>query len=394
MRQWVPAFSAMACLGFGVGLLGIYGFFVEPLSREFNVGVAAINIGPVALILVPALVAPMVGKLADRRSIRAISLAGIFCAMLSLVFISQARSLGMAAVGFVFFALGLTLYGPVVINGLLVKIYPGREARALAVAAMGISVASMLLPPLVGLLMAHFDWREALLYLAMGLLVLLFFVVMAGIPSATGITREHRGVEREASIYRRPAFGLIGLSVSLGLNVSLVLGICYPPHFLHSGYSIAQAGLFLSAGGLGGFVGKAGIAWQADAGRAYARWIAAGLLLIEAGGICLLLLTDSVATVYGAVAMIGFAAGGFIPMHPYLNSRYFDAANIGHVNGAQAPLFLPFGLVGAPLAGYAYDSLGNYELVLQCLVGALLLAAALALALPPSRRGPVALQAN
>jgi cyanate permease len=107
-----------------------------------------------------------------------------------------------------------------------------------------------------------------------------------------------------------------------------------------------------------------------------------------------LLLTDSVATVYGAVAMIGFAAGGFIPMHPYLNSRYFDAANIGHVNGAQAPLFLPFGLVGAPLAGYAYDSLGNYELVLQCLVGALLLAAALALALPPSRRGPVALQAN
>ncbi len=394
MRQWVPALSAMACLGFGVGLLGVYGFFVEPLSREFGVGVAAINIGPVALILVPAFVAPLIGKLADRRSIRAISLAGICCAMLSLMFISMAPSLWMVATGFVVFALGLTLYGPVVINGLLVKIYPGREARALALAAMGISVASMLLPPLVGLLMAYFDWRDALFYLASGLLVFLLCVVLAGIPSATGVTRTEQGGELEASIYRRPAFWLIGLSVSLGLNVSLVLGICYPPHFLQSGYSIAQAGLFLSAGGLGGLVGKAGIAWVADAGRAYARWIAACLLLVEAVGICLLLATDSVVAIYGAVGMIGFAAGGFIPMHPYLNSRYFDAANIGHVNGAQAPLFLPFGLVGAPLAGYAYDKLGNYELVLQCLVGALLLAAAFALALPPSRGEPAALQAN
>ena len=49
------------------------------------------------------------------------------------------------------------------------------------------------------------------------------------------------------------------------------------------------------------------------------------------------------------------------------------------------PLFLPFGLVGAPLAGYAYDQLGNYQLVFQCLGLALLLSAALALALPASR---------
>ena len=68
-------------------------------------------------------------------------------------------------------------------------------------------------------------------------------------------------------------------------------------------------------------------------------------------------------------------------MHPYLNSRYFDAANIGQVTGAQAPLFLPFGLVGAPLAGLAYDKLGNYELVLQCLAVVLFVAACLAVAL-------------
>jgi predicted MFS family arabinose efflux permease len=369
-------------------LLGVYGFFVEPLSREFGVGVATINIGPVALLLVPAFAAPVVGKLADRMSIRRIVLAGIFCAMLSLAFISVAPSLLLVAFGFLVFALGLTLYGPVVVNGMLVKTYPGREARALALAAMGISVASMLLPPLVGALMAQLGWRDTLFYLALGLLLVLWLLVMAGIPATTGVAPDTDSGRLEASIYRSPAFWLIGLSVAIALNVSLVLGICYPPHFVQTGYSLAQAGLFLSAGGLGGMVGKAGIAWLGDAGRAYARWVAAGLLLLECVGICLLLVAGDAPAVFTAVTLTGFAAGAFIPMHPYLNSRYFDAANIGQVNGAQAPFFLPFGLVGAPLAGYAFDRLGNYELVLQSLVGALLLAAALALALPASRSEP------
>ena len=152
----------MTCLGFGAGLISIYGFFVEPLSQEFGVGVATLNIGPVALLLVPAFVAPMVGKLVDRTPIRRIILIGATLAMLSLLAVSQAPSLLAAALGFLCFALGLTLYGPVVINGLMVKTYPGKEARALAVAAMGISLATVIMPPVVGALLAHLEWRWAL----------------------------------------------------------------------------------------------------------------------------------------------------------------------------------------------------------------------------------------
>ena len=38
------------------------------------------------------------------------------------------------------------------------------------------------------------------------------------------------------------AFWLIGFCVALGLNVAIVLAICYPPYFLSEGYSVAQAG--------------------------------------------------------------------------------------------------------------------------------------------------------
>ena len=46
------------------------------------------------------------------------------------------------------------------------------------------------------------------------------------------------------------------------------------------------------------------------------------------------------------------------------------------------PLFLPFGLVGAPLAGYAFDSMGHHNAVLLALALALVIAAGLALLLP------------
>jgi cyanate permease len=83
-----------------------------------------------------------------------------------------------------------------------------------------------------------------------------------------------------------------------------------------------------------------------------------------------------------AMCLLGFSGGAFLPMHPYLNSRYFDASIISQVTGAQMPLFLPFGLVGAPLAGYAFDQTGNYNAVLIALAAILCLAALLGLGLP------------
>ena len=376
----------MFCLGLGAGLIGIYGFFIEPLSQEFGVGVAVLNLGPVALLLVPGVVAPMVGKLADLLPIRRIMLAGVTLAMLSLVTISQAPALWLVALGFLGFSLGLTMYGPVVVNGLMVKIYAGREARALAVAAIGISVATATLPPLMGFLLAHLDWRVTLASLAGGLLVLLWLVVLVAVPSGVvgaPVAGDDRGIK---TIYRQRSFWLIGFCVALGLNCAIVLAVCYPPLFLSMGYSVSDAGWFLSLAGISGLLGKAGIAWLGDAGRQYAKWLATGVLLLQALGLCLLFSAQAMPGVLVALCLLGFGGGAFLPMHPYLNSRYFDSSIIGQVNGAQMPLFLPFGLVGAPLAGYSFDQTGSYDLVLLTLAVVLVLAALLAVRLPPAQQ--------
>ncbi len=140
-RAWLPALAGMTCLGLGAGLIGLFGFFVEPLSQEFGVGVATLNIAPVALLLVPGIIAPLVGRLVDVWPIRRMILGGSALALLSLLAISFSSSLLQAGIGFLCFSIGITFYGPVVINGLMVKLYPGQEGRALAIAALGISIA-------------------------------------------------------------------------------------------------------------------------------------------------------------------------------------------------------------------------------------------------------------
>lgn len=382
IKQWLPALTGMCCFALGPGIIGIYGFFVEPLAKEFNVGVAVLNLGPVALLLVPGILGPTIGKLADRLPVRLIMLTGATTAMLSLFAIGQAPTLILVALGFIGFSIGLTMYGPVVVNGLLVKHYTGREARALALAAIGISLASATLPPLVGGLLGGFDWRVTLQGLAIGFLILLWLVILLGIPRGVVGAAPSENRPATATFYRNRAFWLIGLCVAMGLNVSIVLAICYPLLFAGRGYSVSDAGWFLALAGMSGLVGKSVLAWLGDATRHYVKWLAAAMLLLQVVGLILLLWAGGASEVIVALCLLGFASGAFIPMHPYLNSRYFDAAIISHVNGAQMPLFLPFGLVGAPLAGYVYDQMGSYDWVLMALAATLVVAALLVVKLP------------
>ena len=387
-KTWLPALTGMTCLGLGAGLISVYGFFVAPLSQEFGVGAATINIGPVALLLAPAFVAPFIGKLVDELPIRRILLVGATLAMLSLLVTSWAPSLWVAGIAFMFFALGLTLYGPVVVNGMLVKIYPGKEARATALAAMGISTASIILPPLVGLLMTNFQWRWTLAILAGGVLLLLWVAILVGAPAKIiPVSSTDTGPGDNPDFYRRSAFWLIGFCIAIGLVGMVVLAICYPLHLVSQGFTISQAAGFISLGGVAGLVGKSLVAFAGDALRRHAKWVAASVLLLQVGGYLVLMDSQTSPQVILAACMMGFGSGSFLPMQPYLNSQYFDVRIIGQVNGAQMPLFLPFGLVGPPLAGYVFDQTGSYSWVLAGLAVALGLAALLALLLPSTTIG-------
>ena len=385
-RTWLPALAGMTCLGLSAGLIGIFGFFVEPLSQEFDVTVAALNMAPVALLLVPGILSPVVGRLIDRMPARRLILAGSGLAMFSLFMVSRAPSPLWASIAFFCFALGFVCYGPVAINGLMVKLYPGREGRALAIVAMGISVSSITLPLFIGSALQLFDWRTTLGVLSVCMLLAIWLWVFLAIPADAGGSVEASSRKLAGDIYRRPEFWLVGVTVALAMNVMVVLAICYPPLFAQRGFTAVEAGLFLSVAGFGGALGKLTIAGLADRFSGATRMIVATILLLKLLGLVLLLRAETTVAVTVSIFLMGFAGGSLLPMHPYLNSRYFDAAVIGQVNGAQAPLFLPLGLVGPPLAGYVFDQTGSYQWVLVGLCVLLLASVATVLVLPRPRR--------
>ena len=107
-------------------------------------------------------------------------------------------------------------------------------------------------------------------------------------------------------------------------------------------------------------VGKLSFAVVADTNKHRIRSLACMLLVLQAVGVGVLMLADSVSLALVALVFIGFGSGCTIPLHPFINSIYFDESVIGAVNGGQVPMMLPFSLLGIPLAGYAFDATGSY----------------------------------
>lgn len=391
-KFWIPALACMVCQGLGMGLVGIYGFYVDPLAQEFDVSRATINFGPAFLLLMPALLGPFVGKLADRLPIRNLLVIGVLVSMGSLYAMSYADSFLLVTLLFIGFAAGFVFYGPIPINALLIKHYQERSGRALAIAAMGVSITTAVLPVLVAWLMKTHSWRESLSILAVNLLIILMATIFWGIgrvqrPAiaidlpATSLAP----VNIERGILRQQEFWLIGMVVAIAFSSSLVIAVCYPPHFISIGFTEMETGLLLTAGGAAGLAGKFFIAAFIDRFKARLKSIAVLLLFFQVAGYMGILVSETFYPVMLSIALAGFGGGAFIPMHPILNNNYFESKIIGSVSGAQVPMMLPLGLIGLPLSGYVFDVTGSYQPVIASVMLMFLLAIILLLKLPKSQ---------
>lgn len=390
-RYWLPAIAALICLGLGMGIMSVFGFFIDPLAEEFSVSRATITSAPIILILVPAFFGPIVGRIADNLPIRVIMMIGLCIATGSLYLISIAPSLLLAALGFASFVVGMSMCGPIVINALLVKIYQQDSGRALAIGAMGASLAGITLPKCVAYLMVDGTWRDALSVLSVGIFLLLALVIIFAIPRSSKplqkndhLTKPVNDIESSASetatsttdksFLKNPSFWFVGVGMAMTLNAALVLGICYPPHLLGLGFSLDQAASIIAMGGVGGIIGKLCVASLVDRFTQRIKYVVIAVLLIKIVAVIGLLTISSFYPLLSVALLLGFGGGAFIPMHPILNSCYFDRSIVGQINGAQMPLFLPFALIGAPMAGLAYDTSGHYQWVLLAIISVLSLA--------------------
>lgn len=380
--RWRVAIAAFAAQALGPGLFATYGLFVDPLSEAFGASHATLALGMSLLLVVQSAVGPVLGPLLDRLSIRSVMLVGAVIATTALVVTSQATSIRVLLMSYLIAVIGFTLYAPLPAVVLVTNHYDRLRGRALALAATGTSIAGMLLPLATAQLLDRFDWRVALLSIAAlvgGVSLVTFLSCIpraAKAPASTHVLdpNETQSADSSWAFMRTRAFWIIGLTFSILFGLAGFYAFSLAPHLREVGLDVEDAAWVMSIGASVSLAAKLGFASIADRLKNRLIHLTVALIALQAFAWFLISTGESLPRFILAACLFSGTIGPFLALGPYLNSLYFDKEIIGRVNGAQAPLVLPFALSAPPLAGLSFDITGSYVVAFH---GAIALLAAL-----------------
>ena len=361
------------------------GFVLGPLHEEFGWSFASISAGVTIFGITAALLAPVIGGLADRYGVRRIALGSL------LLF-----GLGFAAIGLipgslyawfgVWFLIGLVSMGstPVTWSRAINMWFYRSRGLALGLLLVGTSLAALIVPKVAVWAIGTWGWRGMYPVIAL-------FPLLLALPMGLAWFREPRLEEAPPEL--TSGGGLVGVSFgeaakdrrfwTIWVSIAMV-ALAYGGAHIHMPEIIKQHGLTSAQGA--GIMGMIGIALLS--GRIVTGWL---LDRIWAPYVCLPILSIPALACYGLMGnstpetmvwacafLLGFAAGAESDLIAYLASRYFGMANYGRIYGM---LYMPFGIFSAispVLYGYIRDTTGSYDQMLMVasdlfVAGALLL---------------------
>jgi MFS family permease len=319
-----------------------------------------------------------------------VALVGVACLVAALALASVAPSVGVLYLTYsvgVGVGVGLT-YVPSV--GAVQPWFAANRAFASGIAVAGIGAGNFLVPLLAAWLIDAFGWRAAYQALALGVLVLGGAAALAidDDPTRHGGTGAKRTVRESlpgatlGEALRSEPFWLLYVSsvlVCVGLFVPMVHLASYAQD---AGYSEAQGVALVSLIGLGSLLGRFTIGGVAD------RLGRMPSLAAMYAGLGAMLVVWWLSSQYWVLAVFALAFGafygGFVALAPSITMDLYGQRALSGIIG-----FLYTGpgigtLIGPPLAGVAFDTLGSYAAPI--LAGAALSFAAAGIVLVLMRR--------
>ena len=396
---WNVVAVSMLFQAFMFGLtIYMFSFWAEAWMEEFAVDRAFISMGFVGHSLGMAVASPLAGRAMDKLSIRALVIGGMGAFALGFVLIAMATAAWQIIVVYgTFISAGLALAGPLAAQTLAAKWFGVRRGRAIGLVAVGTSIGGMLLPLWATLLLAEIGGRKTHLVLAV-VVVLIMPLVWRVIRN----TPQDHGIEPEAAAPGEVAGST--LADAPGLDTRTILGrrefwvtiFAFVPAIM--AFSTIQVHLRLYTSDLGidpqrtafllsvmagtmicGKLFFGAMADRLDQRQLY--WIAAALL---AGSMIMLMDRPGYGRMLGAIALLGFGSGGFLPLLGAIVGSRFGPQDFGRVMGLIYP-FLMLNSFGPAIAGWIRDATDSYDTAFMLIVLAMV-PAALVMVLMPSQR--------
>lgn len=379
----------------GVGALyGAYGLMMIPLEAKLHVGrtISALGV-PLAGIGI-AVLAPFVGGLASRLSLRLVMMAGALMAALGFALVAISASVPM----FIFAYAGLVGPGICLSAVMPPQILTTRWFAVGRGRALGIvnGPLMMALLPLVAAPVLQSWGLDALFALLAAMMVVTFllqFLVIDFPPSASdpsgmdsaGEAAAHPGASTSellgSATYWKLTFNLCFLLASI-----VMIGSHLAPMAIGWRVSQTQAATLLGLYAGMAVIGSPLFGWVGDriGGRAVLVLLAVDLAILFA----LLLLHPSYPLLLVFAALMGLHIASVPASFALAISEQFGAESFARAYGISQFVNLPFSFGSVPLAAWIFERTGSYADALILHVGVLLLAAVLVLTIRRKRSSP------
>ncbi|MCH7712530.1 MAG: MFS transporter [Chloroflexi bacterium] len=397
----------------GVVLGGIQGFIFEDTGwSRSTIGLAA-GTG----VLASGLVAPFVGRLADRYGARWLIPSGTFflgICLFSFIWVHSIWQFFLIAI--VARAISQPLLIGIVPRTVAVNFFRRRRNLALALTGMFRPVSGAINIQLFALLAMAIGWRTTFQLLGIFSLLLTLPMILiirrqpediglmpdgdvSGEPESadlsTGRSRTASSPETAAEyqwtpreVFHTRSYWLIAVTTFLMVMASTGIAFNIVPYFQESAHlSSTQAVGVLS---LSTSLALANLIWGYVSDRVNPRHSLLGVMIFMTGLVIFLFTIRSVYAAYVFGALWGIGNGALEVLIYMLLARYFGRGSFGSITGALRP-FEAAGLgLGQIFGGLVYDLTGSYHgLFYESIVAYLLAVVFLFLAAQPARARPV-----
>lgn len=399
---WIVAASFLITLYTG-GVI-FYGFttIFEPIANEFGWSYTQISLAASLRGLEIGLLAPLMGILVDRWGPRRLIFSGAIITCLGLALLSRTTSLGMFYGAFTLMAIGTGSCGVTVLMAAVANWFHRKVGIATGIAMCGFGFSGLIVPVIVRLI-DIFEWRTTMIILGLGMLVIIppLSLLVRHKPEPYGYLPDGevnstlipdkgsapaQSVEFDIGVkqaLKSSAFWHISLALMYQFMVVSAVVTHVMPYLSSIGIARSTSSFVALAIPLISIIGRLGFGWFASK-RDNRQLTAGAFTLMSLGLLCFGYAStgwDWLLVPFLILFAIGY--GGNMILRAVLLREYFGRSSFGTIYGFHMGILMVGTFVGAPLAGWVFDSWGSYQSIWFVFAGLAVVALIAIVSAPP-----------
>jgi MFS family permease len=399
---WVILFVSYMIMFFTAGLSQAFGVFLVPMTTEFGWDRSSFALALSIFAVVSGVVPPFAGRMADRYGPRIVLTIGAALNALGMMLMALTPNLWYAYIVYgVIIGLGFGIAGQSANAALLSRWFVKRRGMALSISSTGLGMGQLILVPFATLIIVHASWRVAFLVtgaISFVLVPLCIILLRRAEPPerhievqdtratpnlpATGCLPSEMIRAQTRMAFRSRSFWLLGGGF-MGCGFTIYLLMTHVAALaVDRGISAQQAGTALGLVGGTGIVSGVIVGSLSD--RIGRKHLLAGLYLLRALAVVVLMRADSAAALYAFAVMFGLSRANGALVAASVIDLYGRQA-VGSILGYTTTFHQLFAALGAFVGGLAYDLTGSYNLALAPCIFLLLAGSAASLLIDEQR---------